>query len=458
MKYAFTIYGDESQRESATPEESRRCRQAYGAVTQEMQEKGVLVAGEGLYPTATATTVRVRDGERDVTDGPFAETKEQLGRLLRPRLQGPRRGDRVGGQDPGLAVRLGRDPAGDGLRRGRQPGRGSDCVATPELVDRLFRHESGRAIASLIRVLGDFDLAEDAVQEAFVVAMQVWPERGIPDNPGAWITTTARNKAIDRLRRERRGTEKRAGAGGARAARRHRGRRARGSPIDCRRPPATDLHLLPSGAGAGGAGRAHAPHARRPGDPGDRPRLPRLGADDGAAAGARQAQDQDGEHPLRGAGGPRPAGPAQLGAHLALSDLQRGLLGDLGRGAGPPRAQRRGDPAGGDPGAADAGRVRGARAAGADAPPGLPPRGAGRARTASWSCWRTRTARSGIAGRSTPGSACWSAPPGSGPPGPYVLQAAIAGEHARADEPRRRPTGRGSRRSTGCSRWRSPRR
>jgi RNA polymerase sigma-70 factor, ECF subfamily len=57
-------------------------------------------------------------------------------------------------------------------------------------------------------VLGDFDRAEDAVQEAFIVAMQVWPERGIPDNPGAWITTTARNKAIDRLRRERRGTEK----------------------------------------------------------------------------------------------------------------------------------------------------------------------------------------------------------------------------------------------------------
>ena len=57
-------------------------------------------------------------------------------------------------------------------------------------------------------MLGDFDLAEEAVQEAFVVAMQVWPERGIPANPGAWITTTGRNKAIDRLRRERRGAEK----------------------------------------------------------------------------------------------------------------------------------------------------------------------------------------------------------------------------------------------------------
>src|SRR5436190_841301 len=72
-----------------------------------------------------------------------------------------------------------------------------------EVVDRLFRRESGQAVASLIRVLGDFDLAEEAVQEAFTVALERWPERGIPDNPGAWITTTAKNRAIDRLRREK---------------------------------------------------------------------------------------------------------------------------------------------------------------------------------------------------------------------------------------------------------------
>jgi RNA polymerase sigma-70 factor, ECF subfamily len=64
-------------------------------------------------------------------------------------------------------------------------------------------------VATLIRVLGDFDLAEEAVQEAFVVALERWPRHGIPDNPGAWITTTARNKAIDRLRRQRRLEEKR---------------------------------------------------------------------------------------------------------------------------------------------------------------------------------------------------------------------------------------------------------
>ncbi len=76
--------------------------------------------------------------------------------------------------------------------------------ATRQVVDRLFREESGRAVATLIRVLGDFDLAEEAVQEAFVTALETWPDRGIPDNPGAWITTTARNRAIDRLRRQRR--------------------------------------------------------------------------------------------------------------------------------------------------------------------------------------------------------------------------------------------------------------
>jgi RNA polymerase sigma-70 factor, ECF subfamily len=75
--------------------------------------------------------------------------------------------------------------------------------ATREAVERAFREESGQVVATLIRVLGDFDLAEEAVQEAFVVAIERWPAAGVPDRPGAWIATTARNKAIDRLRRER---------------------------------------------------------------------------------------------------------------------------------------------------------------------------------------------------------------------------------------------------------------
>ncbi|HEY3084772.1 MAG TPA: DUF6596 domain-containing protein [Candidatus Dormibacteraeota bacterium] len=74
-------------------------------------------------------------------------------------------------------------------------------------VGRIFREESGRSVAALIRAFGDIDVAEDAVQEAFAVALRKWPGDGLPPNPGGWITTTARNRAIDRLRRESRGRE-----------------------------------------------------------------------------------------------------------------------------------------------------------------------------------------------------------------------------------------------------------
>jgi RNA polymerase sigma-70 factor, ECF subfamily len=74
-------------------------------------------------------------------------------------------------------------------------------------IGRIFREESGRSMAALIRFLGDIDLAEDAVQEAFATALRRWPVDGLPPNPGGWITTTARNRALDRLRREARGRE-----------------------------------------------------------------------------------------------------------------------------------------------------------------------------------------------------------------------------------------------------------
>ncbi|MGF1665064.1 MAG: RNA polymerase sigma factor [Acidimicrobiia bacterium] len=69
-------------------------------------------------------------------------------------------------------------------------------------IDRIFRRESGRAVASLARRFGDIDVAEEAVQEAFIAAIRTWPETGIPPSPAGWIITTARNRAIDRFRRE----------------------------------------------------------------------------------------------------------------------------------------------------------------------------------------------------------------------------------------------------------------
>jgi RNA polymerase sigma-70 factor (ECF subfamily) len=69
-------------------------------------------------------------------------------------------------------------------------------------IERVFRAESGRAVASLVRFFGDIDIAEEAVQEAFEIAVQRWPEAGLPPSPAGWIITTAKNRAIDRLRRE----------------------------------------------------------------------------------------------------------------------------------------------------------------------------------------------------------------------------------------------------------------
>src|SRR5690348_15498132 len=69
-------------------------------------------------------------------------------------------------------------------------------------VERVFREEYGRLIASLVRRFGDIDIAEEAAGEALVAALERWPESGVPPNPGAWLTTTAGHRAIDRIRRE----------------------------------------------------------------------------------------------------------------------------------------------------------------------------------------------------------------------------------------------------------------
>ncbi len=73
---------------------------------------------------------------------------------------------------------------------------------TPVEIEKIFRDEAGRALATLIRLVGDFDLAEDSLQEAFAVALERWPAAGAPTNPRAWLVNVGRNKAIDRIRRQ----------------------------------------------------------------------------------------------------------------------------------------------------------------------------------------------------------------------------------------------------------------
>src|SRR5436190_18450173 len=72
---------------------------------------------------------------------------------------------------------------------------------TPVEIEKIFRDEAGRAMATLIRLVGDFDLAEDVLQDAFAVALERWPQGGLPSIPRAWLVNVGRNKAIDRIRR-----------------------------------------------------------------------------------------------------------------------------------------------------------------------------------------------------------------------------------------------------------------
>src|SRR6266851_3379247 len=78
----------------------------------------------------------------------------------------------------------------------------------PSAIERVFRAEYGKVIATLIGALRDFDLAEEALQDAFTIALERWPRDGIPPNPAAWLATTAKRKAIDTWRRERQRTDK----------------------------------------------------------------------------------------------------------------------------------------------------------------------------------------------------------------------------------------------------------
>src|SRR6202049_1705953 len=73
---------------------------------------------------------------------------------------------------------------------------------SPSDIEKIFRDEAGRVVATLIRLVGDFDLAEDALQDAFAVALQGWRAADPPSNPRAWLVNVGRNKAIDRVRRQ----------------------------------------------------------------------------------------------------------------------------------------------------------------------------------------------------------------------------------------------------------------
>ena len=168
-----------------------------GAFMQKAVESGALIETGGFGPSVLGVKVSLADGEYTVTDGPFSEAKELYGVVRERRIQG--RGHRDGQGVP-LDRRWRRVPHPAGLRPGGRP----TPVTGPDAhraIEAVWRMESAKIIGGLARIVRDVGLAEELAQDALVLALEKWPESGVPDNPGAWLMTAAKRRAIDHLRR-----------------------------------------------------------------------------------------------------------------------------------------------------------------------------------------------------------------------------------------------------------------
>ena len=206
MQYLLMIYRSEAELFKMNDADRQKMSAEYGTFTQSIIQSGHFKAGDGLQPSTTATTVRVRDGKVLTTDGPFAETREQLGGYylveakdldaaieIASRIPGARNGSievrPIMIYSPELVVMR--------AHRQEQPGsqRENNCD-NPAEIEKIFRDETGRALATLIRLVGDFDLAEDALQEAFAAALERWSSTERPPIRGrGWSMSRATRRS-----------------------------------------------------------------------------------------------------------------------------------------------------------------------------------------------------------------------------------------------------------------------
>ena len=189
MQYMVFVIDDRTG--SATPNEMA----AIDAFNDRLEADGHWVFAGGLASPSTATVIDNRSGEAVFTDGPFLESKEYLAGFWVI-------------EAPDLDVAL------EARRRGvealQSEGRGAAVPVSDvrEAITRAHHEEWARVVAALTRRFGDLDIAEEAAAEAFATAVGRWPADGVPPNPGAWLTTTAKRKAIDRIRRENKRDDK----------------------------------------------------------------------------------------------------------------------------------------------------------------------------------------------------------------------------------------------------------
>ena len=283
MRYACLIYYDPKELFGGAPEANAALAECEGH-DEVLKKTGNFVLGEALEMPESAITVRMRDGRMSTTDGPFMESKEMLGGIVVIDAERPQR-SRASRQRPSA----GRDRRGGGAAGGRfqRAAPGAMTGAAAAAIERLYRGERRRVLATLIRLLGSFDAAEDALHDAFAAGRGSWPRDGVPPNPYAWLVSTGRFRTIDRWRRRAR-----LAAALPELARlaETEGEVAETAP-DPRRRAAADLHLLPPGAAARRADRPHPARGRRADHRGDRARLPHPAGDHRPADRARQGED-----------------------------------------------------------------------------------------------------------------------------------------------------------------------
>ncbi len=315
MQYALLAYGQRGHSGPSAPDRERDCRGARPAVRDRLGPPARRRIGDHRAQRRRRLAAHRRTVHRD--EG--VSRRRDPGRGRQPRRRPGRRagatGDENGRRDRGAA----------------DPSKRSSVA-----LDAVFREHWGRVLATLVGILGDIELAEDAAQEAFATAAERWPRDGEPANPVGWLISTARNRAIDRIRRQRVLAEK------TKLLVRDLELGSEATMHDRVNIPDERLELIFTCCHPALALETQVAldpaHPRRADHRGDRARVPGPVRDDEQAVDEGQAQDPRRRHPVRRAARPSTTGPTGGGPRRGLPRVQPGL----GRRARRPR--RRSDP------------------------------------------------------------------------------------------------------------------